>query len=473
MASYCGEYQLPSTSSLMGGNTPKIFVANHPLGGADVVAALKLMESLRAPYKILSNKALAPPGMLADKVVLVDPTQRDRKQNFQAVRTVLREFGSEYHNLFVFPSGLCSRFLPDRGVIADPPWTSAFQQIAVRKEAQLIPIWFSGRNRLRFYFCALALGDAAGLLIPREFFTRRQKPLVCKIGIPIAAKATTYFGTAATAGLRAAVYTLSKAEPEEQAYRGREATRGSRHPVAPIPFNVAVYSSHQVDRSALLALRRDCFGDDDWSYVDDIALHLVAQRPDGYPFGYYRALAWDKLGRDLSKASPLWGAYQPDREIMRKYRVWEWGRFCIRPDYRDIRVARQLWQELVRVMIRGGGTPLALGMVTLNHVNPVLAAAYFEFARRRSSCDRTQGFRPRQELVPRSSYHDFCPTEVQFTTAPLEPLPGVLRIYLSTGMRFGPSALWAQFGNRPCVLVSVQPHEVRGIGPIETTIRPG
>jgi len=50
---------------------------------------------------------------------------------------------------------------------------------------------------------------------------------------------------------------------------------------------------------------------------------------------------------------------------------------------------------------------------------------------------------------------------VQFDTNPLEPLPGVLRIYLALGMRFGPSARWAQFGDRPCVLVSVQPHEVR------------
>jgi len=461
MSSYCGDYELPNTAGLLGDNTPKVFIANHPLGGADVIAAVKLMESLRAPYRILANKALAPPAMMADKVVLVDPTRRDRKRNSQAVRTVLREFGSDYQHLFVFPSGLCSRSRPGSGIITDPPWTSAFLRIALLKDAQLIPVWFSGRNRLQFYFWALALGDAAGLLIPREFFSKREKPLLCRIGVPIAAKASTYFGTAAISGLRAAVYSLAHAGACKRESPRREASRQSRPAAASLPFNVTAYTADQVDRAAVLALRRECFGRDDWSLVDDMAFHLVAQDAEGCPFGYYRGLDWDTVGSDLPRVSPLWGVYEPDRQITRKHRVWEWGRFCIRPGYRDIRIACQLWEGLARTMVRGGGAPLALGMVTLNDVNPVLAAAYFEFARRRSRCDRIQGFRPREDLVLRSRHHDFAPAHMQFAAATLGPLPAVLRIYLALGMRFGRSALWREFGNRPCVLASVQPREAR------------
>jgi putative hemolysin len=444
----------------MAERTPKLFIANHPLGFTEIIASLKLMESLGVPYKMIANYVLAPPGQLADKLVFVDPTRQDRKQNIQAFRTILREFGSAYQHLFVFPAGICSRFLPSRGVVTDRTWSWTFLRIAIQKEAQLVPVWFSGRNSLRFYLYALALRDAAGLLIPREFFTKRPKPLVCRIGTPIPAHATAYFGAAPVAGLRAAVYTLSEAEPPPASH-GRRALPRPRSVVAPTAIDVTVYSAGQVDRPALLALRRDCFGHDNWSHTDEIALHLIAHTTEGYPVGYYRALDWEATGSDLVQTSPIWGVYRPDRKIMRKHRVWEFGRFCIRPDYRCIRVARQLWRTLVRVLISRGGAPLSIGMVTLDRVNPVLAAAYFEFARRRSYCDRTQGFRPRQELVARSRHHDFSPTDIQFIPAPPEPLPGVLRNYLALGLRFGPSARWVEFENRPCVLVSGLVDEIR------------
>jgi len=458
ISDYCGEYALPSTSNLMSEGAPKLFIANHPLGFTEIIASLKLMESLDVPYKMIANYALAPPKTFANQIVLVDPTRRNRKQNIQAFRTILREFGSAYQHLFIFPAGICSRFLPSRGVITDRSWSETFLRIAIQKQAQLVPIWFSGRNRLRFYLYALALRDAAGLLIPREFFTKRRKPLVCRMGTPIPAKATTYFGTASIAGLRAAVYTLSETEPP--AFHRRTVPL-PRSAVAPTAFDVAVYSADQVNRTTLLTLRRDCFGGDEWSPTDEVALHLIAHGPAGYPIGYYRALDWKVIGADLPKLSPIWGVYRPDGEIMRKHRVWEFGRFCIRPEYRGIRVARQLWQTLVRVLISRGGAPLSIGMVTLNNVNPVLAAAYFEFARRQSYCDRTQSFRPRDELLARSRHHDFSPNEIEFIRAPLEPLPGVLRNYLALGMRFGPSARWVEFENRPCVLVSGRPEEIR------------
>src|SRR5437870_4708175 len=46
ISDYCGEYALPDISGLIGEGSPKVFIANHPLGGADIVAALRLLESL-------------------------------------------------------------------------------------------------------------------------------------------------------------------------------------------------------------------------------------------------------------------------------------------------------------------------------------------------------------------------------------------------------------------------------------------
>jgi hypothetical protein len=37
----------------------------------------------------------------------------------------------------------------------------------------------------------------------------------------------------------------------------------------------------------------------------------------------------------------------------------------------------------------------------------------------------------------------------------------VLRTYLALGLRFGPSARWVEFENRPCVLISGRVDEIR------------
>jgi hypothetical protein len=461
ISTYCGEYELPGTIDLIAEQTPKVFVANHPLGGAEIIAALKLMESLRAPYKIIANNVLAPPKVFANHVVLVDPVREDRNQNMQALRTILREFGSAYKHLFIFPAGYCSRFLPLRRIITDPSWSNTFYRIAIQKQAQIVPIWFSGRNRLRFYLYALTLCGAAGLLIPREFFKKRKKRLVCRIGTPIPADAMAYFGTAAIAGLRAAVYTLAQVDAGG-AQPGRQTTLyRSRSIITPAATEVTAFSGAQVDRTALLALRRESFGRDDWSCTDEVALHLVAHTAGGCPIGYYRVLDWDAIGSDLAKVSPVCQVYRLDREIIRKHRVLEFGRFCIRPDHRVVFIAHQIWQASLRLALSRGSTALAIGMITLDQVNSVLAAAYFEYVRRLSCCERTLGFQARQELVTRSPHHDFSPTDIKFYPASLVPLPQILRIYLALGMRFGPSARWIQFGDRPCVIASIRPDELR------------
>src|ERR1700754_2284112 len=109
---------------------------------------------------------------------------------------------------------------------------------------------------------------------------------------------------------------------------------------------VASLTSDRVDRAALLTLRRQCFGRDDWSATDDVALHLAAYVA-GHLVGYYRVLVWSAARGDLTTLSPVCDVYRPDWEVASRYGILEFGRFCIQPGYRGrIRVTRGLWQAL-------------------------------------------------------------------------------------------------------------------------------
>ena len=71
LQSYCGEYNIERAIEENYDN-PKIYFANHPLGGADIVAALKILNESKAPFRILANHAISAPLCLHEQVISVD-----------------------------------------------------------------------------------------------------------------------------------------------------------------------------------------------------------------------------------------------------------------------------------------------------------------------------------------------------------------------------------------------------------------
>lgn len=456
---HCGEYVIERAMG-QGGERPRVYFANHPLGGADIVAALKILGEQDTPFRIIANHVISPPSCLKKQVISVDPTGNDKALNRRSLAYLLRGFGQDYKNLFVFPSGICSRFDPFQMVVTDPTWYDTFLRIGLRANADFVPVWFGGRNSTLFYAFCLIAGRLGGIALPSEFFKQKQHPLLCKIGIPIPTKVVNVFGDQAMSGLRAAVYSL---ERENQPTTPRPLPAPNLHREKNSgTVRVQAYTADEVDRATVMRLRRNSFGEDNWSECDAAATHLLAFGPEEC-VGYYRILNWNQLGADdRRRISPAHAVFDIKWDVPHELRIFEFGRFCISQRANGIGVARSLWRGLRDYVTADSGPAVALGIISLDNHNPIAASAMFSVARQLSTCRLTNRFVAKVPIILKSPHYTLRPDQINPTVEPnIDGLPSIVRTYLSLGARFGPSARWTDFGCRPSVLTSITPQELR------------
>lgn len=175
----CGRYAITGLENIPVSG-PVVLVANHPLGGADIVAAIRILEHRNRPYRILANKSLSVPKAFKSNVISVD-VYGDRHANTRPIRHIAKGWGNEFDTLFVFPARRCSRFNIRSRQIQDVTWHPGFVGLAERKGAAICPVHFSGRNSVMFYVLAMLLGDLAALRLPAEFFRFHARGLDCTV----------------------------------------------------------------------------------------------------------------------------------------------------------------------------------------------------------------------------------------------------------------------------------------------------
>jgi putative hemolysin len=198
------------------GNRPVVLFANHPTGGGNVLGMCLLLASQFCDYRILGNQHMKFLRSLSQKMIPVDPFCSTATINLSSLLSLREEFGTRYQALGIFPAGISSRLQID-GTIADRPWSDAFIRIARRHDALLVPVWFSGRNRLRYYLAARFRAELGFLALPAEFLRLRGQSITVRIGKPID---PTMLGAIDDRGaqmnfLRAGVYSLGRKKARE------------------------------------------------------------------------------------------------------------------------------------------------------------------------------------------------------------------------------------------------------------------
>jgi hypothetical protein len=191
------------------GSRPVVLFGNHPTGGGNVLALTILLASQFPDYRILGNQHMKFMRSMSEKMIAVDPFCSSAALNLESMVTLRREFGTQYQALGVFPAGISSKMQLD-GTITDRKWRDAFIRIARHHDAWLVPVWFSGRNRLRYYLAARVCREVGFLALPSEFLNLRGKSMTAKIGKPIDPGMLGAIGDRRTqlSFLRASVYEL-------------------------------------------------------------------------------------------------------------------------------------------------------------------------------------------------------------------------------------------------------------------------
>jgi putative hemolysin len=167
-----------------------IIAANHPLGGLDGLALLRVVGKHRNKQDVqfIVNDILLNLKNLAPVFVPVNKHGKNTADVFARMEET-------YHSdqaVLIFPAGLVSR--KQDGKIMDLDWKKSFITQARKHERDIYPVYIHGRNSKFFYNFALLrkkLGIKANIemfFLPDEMFRQRNKSITIIFGKPISWK---------------------------------------------------------------------------------------------------------------------------------------------------------------------------------------------------------------------------------------------------------------------------------------------
>lgn len=163
------------------------FVANHPFGFADGLVLTSIVAGKYGTLKAVGNELFLLIPQLRPLIAAVNVFGSGNSS-----RQYLLELENVYNSAIPithFPSGEVSRI--KSGKIQDKDWEKSFISKAVSCKRDIVPIYIQGRNSLLFYLvfsCRKVIGIHVNLelvLLPREFFNKRDKTIKVKIGLPV------------------------------------------------------------------------------------------------------------------------------------------------------------------------------------------------------------------------------------------------------------------------------------------------
>ncbi|MGL4292161.1 MAG: 1-acyl-sn-glycerol-3-phosphate acyltransferase [Bacteroidales bacterium] len=174
-----GEENIPAAGNY-------IFASNHPLGGLDGMALVKIFgDKFDKKVRFIVNDLLMNIPNLATVFVPINKHGNQGKEN----AALLNDAFSSENQILIFPAGLCSRL--QNGQIRDLEWKKAVVAKSVEYQRDIVPVFFEGTNSSFFYrlgYWRKKLGIKVNLemaLLPKEMFKNTHKTFVVRIGKPI------------------------------------------------------------------------------------------------------------------------------------------------------------------------------------------------------------------------------------------------------------------------------------------------
>ena len=154
-----------------------VIIANHPLGGLDAFALIKLISCVRKDIKVVASDFLDMFDVM--KPILTNVNNFKATQKKEAIANIYEALNKEMA-LIVFPSGEVSR--ASATGIKDTKWHKGFLKFAQRSNSPILPIFIGGKNSKTFYSVSAINKSLSTLLLSNEMFKQRDKSIEIHIG---------------------------------------------------------------------------------------------------------------------------------------------------------------------------------------------------------------------------------------------------------------------------------------------------
>jgi putative hemolysin len=162
---------------------PLVVVANHPFGGIEGIILGDLLQRVRPDTKILGNYLLEKITPIRESIIPVDPFGRRSSvsSNARTFRDCLRWLRAG-NCLVTFPAGEVSHFCRRQRQVTDPPWSTHIAALVRMSGAQVLPVFFPGRNSVLFNLLGLIHPRLRTVMLARELLARRASRIDLFVG---------------------------------------------------------------------------------------------------------------------------------------------------------------------------------------------------------------------------------------------------------------------------------------------------
>ncbi|MCB0356036.1 MAG: lysophospholipid acyltransferase family protein [Bdellovibrionales bacterium] len=139
---------------------PLLIVANHPFGGVEAIVLAAKLSEIRTDFMFIANEVLNAIPEVTPYLFSVDIDEKrgitTKIQNRMQVQNAIQHLKAE-GALILFPAGEVSTAFPPWKKAYDTKWSRSVARIAKESQAQVLPIYFSGKNSFLFQLASVFL----------------------------------------------------------------------------------------------------------------------------------------------------------------------------------------------------------------------------------------------------------------------------------------------------------------------------
>lgn len=170
-------------------NIPKtggfIAIANHPYGGVEGLALVRLLCTVRPEAKVMVNFILKKIPNLSNFFVAVNPFEKI--QHTSSISGLKTTFDLLQNGIPVgiFPAGEVSTFNLNSQEVTDRLWHPVVGKLIARAKVPVVPIYFHGNNGVLFNILSFIHPTLRTAKLPSEFLNKQGLKIKVRIGKPI------------------------------------------------------------------------------------------------------------------------------------------------------------------------------------------------------------------------------------------------------------------------------------------------
>ena len=170
-------------------NIPKtggfIAIANHPYGGIEGLALVKLLCMVRPEAKVMVNFILKKIPNLSEFFVAVNPFENIQHSSSISGLKATFDLLQSGVPIGIFPAGEVSTFSLDKQEITDKIWHPVVGKLIARAKLPVVPIYFHGNNGVLFNILSFIHPTLRTAKLPSEFLNKQGLKIKVRIGKPI------------------------------------------------------------------------------------------------------------------------------------------------------------------------------------------------------------------------------------------------------------------------------------------------